>query len=115
MALKLGKRKRASSRDHASSSRSSSEGSHEAIADYQDIFRRHFEARFQPLQKETRQTSTKNGKPDDEEPGDRLQESQSDWSGFSSGDDDEAPAVYHENLPQHERPSKSESKSFMVE
>lgn len=113
MAVSTGKRKRTSGSDYDSSSTSSLDESAGVAEGYEDTFRRHFEARFYPLQNDKNDPAQQR-KVRAEGTREESSDEPSDWSGFSSGDDERAPVVYHRNISQLEKPSKSESRSFMV-
>lgn len=115
MIMKLGKRKRENTVGPDDSPVCSlSEESTGLSEGYEDVFRRHFEARYQPLAESRENRSAQRSKPELEELRPDAEGQPSDWSGFSSEHEDEIPIVYHDKLPQQEKPSKSESRSFMV-
>ena len=115
MAPALGKRKRTSrhelKRDHRDVDPTSSGGSD---AGMQEIFRRHFESKFKPLERDSKSALSDKENPfrlDTQEENVEL-----DWSGFSSeAESDEGPIVVDQaNLATFTAPPKVESKTFMV-
>ncbi|KAF1983379.1 hypothetical protein K402DRAFT_361068 [Aulographum hederae CBS 113979] len=116
MAVALGKRKReavrvgrrALSEEHEGSDESESE------ADMQEIFRRHFEARFEPLPEQPKPTEEEESDEDDDE---EMVGKESEWEGLSSGPEDEIEVVEHAlNIPGgdgEETLSKKELRAFM--
>lgn len=112
----LGKRKRTSrhelKRDHEDVDSTSSSGSDTGT---QEIFRRHFESKFKPLERNGKSVNFS----DKQAPAslDAQEENvEHDWSGFSSqAESDEGPMVVNQaNFPASAAPRGVKSKSFMV-
>jgi hypothetical protein len=109
MAMTLGKRKRQTVETHKGGQREGSDDSGSAGLDAQELFRRHFEAKFKPLP-----VVKKVGTVVEEVPVDESEED-SDWDGIS--DDGEGVVEVVEHTDAQSRialMSKEELKAFMV-
>ncbi|KUJ13068.1 uncharacterized protein LY89DRAFT_592510 [Mollisia scopiformis] len=108
MAPTLGKRKREVANLSNKSPRISSDEREETELDAQEIFRRHFEAQFQPLPIIPK-PKTVVEELDDE------QDEQSDWDGISDGDENVVQVVEHTDTQLRiSAMSKEELKAFMT-
>lgn len=121
MAPTLGKRKRVTREEleRPSRSPSPSSGSEESDdgEDVQALFRKAFEAKFKPLDIEPVHKKVKGDEIEDDD--EEREEEDSDWSGISSGEDEDDDGVevfdYAANNRQpREKMSKAELRAFMV-
>ncbi|KAJ4303154.1 pre-rRNA processing and 40S ribosomal subunit assembly [Kalmusia sp. IMI 367209] len=115
MAPTLGKRKRITREELEQSSRASSPSSTSQSSDAEDmqaLFRKAFEAKFAPLEVEPVQPK-KQKLPEPED----IPEEESDWSGISSDEDENAHRVqiidYASTQHNHEKVSKADLRAFM--
>lgn len=109
MATTLGKRKRRTPTAIEDEQSSDSEDSGSLELDAQEIFRRHFEARFKPLPTVQKSVQVAGETPDSDS------EEDSEWSGISDEEDTAVQVVEHVNVQsQIATMSKEEIKEFMV-
>ena len=94
----------------ASSSDTSNSGSDADPKRYLDAFQRHFESRFAPLEK----TSKEQHVPEESSEDMIDSEEQTDWDGIFSSDEESIAVVEHQSADITPRSSKAESRSFMV-
>lgn len=109
MATTLGKRKR---RSHKSTEHGRKDDEDDTLLELnaQEIFRRHFEARFKPLPQ-----AEKNALKAIEEQLEVKSEEDSEWDGISDGDESAVQVVEHADAQSRMATmSKEEVKSFMV-
>jgi hypothetical protein len=109
MATTLGKRKRRAAEIHKDGQRKEYEVSDPPDLDAQEIFRRHFEAQFKPLQVVRKAAKiVEEVEEDDSEEG-------SDWDGFSEDEGRGVQVVEHTDAQSRMAAmSKDELKAFMV-
>ncbi|KAI9672232.1 MAG: hypothetical protein M1831_002046 [Alyxoria varia] len=113
MAVALGKRKRTNAiegREQGSSSSSSPTASEPEDDKYQDIFKRHFESHFAPLED---CSTPSDSKPREVRNLNENTDEASDWSGLLSEDEQPENVEHNDLLPQTSSDAKVESKRFM--
>ena len=109
MATTLGKRKRRTVETTKEDRRASSEDSGSLYVDAQELFRRHFEAKFKPL------PAVKKAKKLVEEAPEDDSEEASDWDGISDNGEGGVEVVEHTDTQSRKAlMSKDELKAFMV-
>jgi hypothetical protein len=126
MAVVLGKRKRVTETENKSSSRKTldavgipdgSDNEEQDERGLKEIFRRHFEARFKPLEVQRVDAEAKGSSEDgDEDEDDDAKNGEDVWEGFESGDEDIVTVVEHGARVEDDtqRLDKQELKAFMV-
>ncbi|CAI6333435.1 unnamed protein product [Periconia digitata] len=118
MAPKLGKRKRVTREELEQPSRSPSPSSDSQESDDEDVqalFRKAFEAKFEPLDIEPVQKKVKQDGIEHKDA--EVEDEESDWSGVSSEDEDNNGVEVFDyaanNRQAHEKASKAELRAFM--
>lgn len=108
MATTLGKRKRRTAESTKEDRRDSSEDSGSAEVDAQELFRRHFEAKFKPLPvvKKVEKAAEEDSEDDSEE--------ESNWDGISEGGEVVEVVEHTDTQSRLALMSKEELKAFMV-
>ena len=110
MAIILGKRKRAHRADLQLRSSSPESSQNSGREDLQAVFKRHFEAKFKPLDPEPEKTKIVEQVEDV-----RDEDGDSDWEGINSGEEAAVEVIEHSTsrvVNEHAR--KDELKAFMV-
>jgi hypothetical protein len=111
MSVSLGKRKRPAVEQAAKkreSAKASSDPGEDDDAAMQDIFRKHFEAKFKPL------PAIQKPKEPEVPSKDNLSESEEDWSGFSEEEDEVLVVEHSEANTARDITEKFEAKAFLV-
>jgi len=109
MATTLGKRKRRAAEASRTDTREQSEESDSALLHAQEIFRRHFEAQFEPLPVVQKPVKVAEEAPEDDS------EEDSGWDGISDGEENGIQVVEHTDAQARMAAmSREELKAFMV-
>lgn len=108
MTSMLGKRQRRRTEGNSEAERAADD---QDVADLQELLRKHFEAKFEPLE-----VKTKAADPIIHEAVEvRTQEDEaSDWTGLSEDDDEEVEIIVHDTRHQTDTVMGSELRAFMV-
>lgn len=111
MSTMLGKRKRRTAGPIENKRKESSEGSESSELDAQEIFRRHFEAQFEPLPEVAKPTISREESDDGNE-----DKEEGEWDGISEEEEEEGVQIVHHTNAESRMAamSKEELKAFMV-